>query len=71
MIQKLKQLFSATLGAETDAILADNTQAKNLAAVALMIEIIAVDDAQHETEKKMLRHILSQQFTCHSRLQKV
>lgn len=62
MIQKLKQLFSATLGAETDAILADNTQAKNLAAVALMIEIIAVDDAQHETEKKMLRHILSQQF---------
>lgn len=62
MIEKLKQIFSATLGAETDSILADHEQAKKLAAVALMVEIIAVDDEQHDAEKDMLRQILAQQF---------
>lgn len=63
MIEKLKQIFSATLGAETDSILADHEQAKKLAAVALMVEIIAVDDEQHDAEKDMLRQILAQQFS--------
>jgi len=62
MIEKLKQLFSTTLGVDTETVLADREQAKKLAAAALMIEIIAVDDEQHETEKKMLRQVLARQF---------
>jgi len=62
MIEKLKQIFSSTLGADTDLLLSDKEQTKKLAAVALMVEIIAVDDEQHEAEKKMLRQILAQQF---------
>ncbi|WP_438971236.1 TerB family tellurite resistance protein [Methylophaga sp.] len=68
MIEKLKQIFSTTLGADTDAMLADKEQAKKLAAVALMVEIIAVDDEQHEAEKKMLRQILAQQFAVSSQV---
>ena len=55
MIEKLKQMFSSTLGDNTDVYLANQQQSKVLAAVALMIEIIAVDDEEHETEKAMLR----------------
>lgn len=62
MIEKLKQMLSSTLGEQTYAILADREQSKLLAAVALMVEIIAVDDEQHETEKSMLRHILTSRF---------
>lgn len=62
MIEKLKQMLSTTLGEETDTMLADREQTKLLAAVALMVEIIAVDDEQHETEKAMLRHVLSTRF---------
>jgi len=62
MIEKLKQLFSTTLGVDTETVLADREQAKKLAAAALMIEIIAVDDEQHEIEKKMLRQVLARQF---------
>lgn len=62
MIEKLKQMFTATFGEETEAMLADREQSKLLAAVALMVEIIAVDDEQHDTEKKMLRQILSSRF---------
>jgi uncharacterized tellurite resistance protein B-like protein len=42
--------------------MADAEQQTLLAAVALMIEIIAVDDAEHEAEKAMLRQILSNHF---------
>lgn len=66
MIEKLKQIFSTTLGADTDTMLADKEQAKTLAAIALMVEIIAVDDEQHEAEKNMLRQILTQQFNVSS-----
>nr|WP_320167264.1 TerB family tellurite resistance protein [uncultured Methylophaga sp.] len=62
MIEKLKQMFSSTLGDNTDVYLANQQQSKVLAAVALMIEIIAVDDEEHETEKAMLRQILANQF---------
>lgn len=62
MIEKLKQMLGSTLGEQTDAMLADREQSKLLAAVALMVEIIAVDDEQHDTEKAMLRHILSSRF---------
>jgi uncharacterized tellurite resistance protein B-like protein len=62
MIEKLKQLFGNTLGIDTESMLADSEQTKQLAAVALMIEIIAVDDEQHETEKMMLRQVLAKQF---------
>jgi uncharacterized tellurite resistance protein B-like protein len=62
MIEKLKQMFSATLGEQTNDVLADREQSKLLAAVALMIEIIAVDDEEHDTEKNMLRHILTSRF---------
>ena len=62
MIDKLKQLFSASLGQNAERVLADHEQAKKLAAVALMIEIIAVDEQQYEQEKSLLRQILTQQF---------
>jgi uncharacterized tellurite resistance protein B-like protein len=62
MIEKLKQMLSTTLGDDTDAMLTDREQSKLLAAVALMVEIIAVDDEQHDSEKAMLRHILSSRF---------
>ena len=62
MIEKLKQLFTTALGEDAEARWADREQAKLMAAVALMVEIIAVDDEQHDTEKQMLRQILSSQF---------
>ncbi len=62
MIEKLKQIFSSTFGADTDVMLNDQEQTKKLAAVALMVEIIAVDDEQHDAEKNMLRQILVEQF---------
>ncbi|WP_273150532.1 TerB family tellurite resistance protein [Methylophaga thiooxydans] len=62
MIEKLKQIFSGTFGADTDVMLNDQEQTKKLAAVALMVEIIAVDDEQHDAEKNMLRQILVEQF---------
>ena len=60
MIEKLKQLFNTTLN--TNAKLTDNDHAKQLAAVALMLDVIAVDDEQHETEIAMLHQIVSSQF---------
>lgn len=62
MIAKLKQLMSSALGVDTDSLMAGSEQQTLLAAVALMIEIIAVDDTEHETEKAMLRQILSSRF---------
>lgn len=62
MIDKLKQFMSSALGADTESLMADAEQRTLLAAVALMIEIIAVDDAEHEAEKAMLRQILSSRF---------
>lgn len=62
MIEKLKQMLNGTFGEQTEALLADREQSKLLAAVALMVEIIAVDDEEHETEKAMLRSILSDRF---------
>lgn len=62
MIDKLKQFMSTALGADTESLMADAEQRTLLAAVALMIEIIAVDDAEHEAEKAMLRQILSSRF---------
>jgi uncharacterized tellurite resistance protein B-like protein len=62
MIEKLKQFMSSALGADTESLMADAEQQTLLAAVALMIEIIAVDDAEHEAEKAMLRQILSSRF---------
>lgn len=62
MIDKLKQLLSTAFGEDTESLMADTEQQTLLAAVALMIEIIAVDDAEHETEKAMLRQILGRHF---------
>jgi len=62
MIDKLKQFLSTAFGDDTESLMADTEQRTLLAAVALMVEIIAVDDAEHETEKAMLRQILSSHF---------
>lgn len=62
MIEKLKQMLGSTFGDSTESLMADREQTKLLAAVALMVEIIAVDDEQHEAEKAMLRHILVTRF---------
>jgi uncharacterized tellurite resistance protein B-like protein len=62
MIDKLKQFLSTALGEDTESLMADTEQQTLLAAVALMVEIIAVDDAEHETEKAMLRQILNTHF---------
>lgn len=62
MIEKLKQMLSSTFGDDTEALIANREQTKLLAAVALMVEIIAVDDEQHDVEKNMLRKILTTRF---------
>lgn len=62
MIEKLKQLFSSALGDVAESLVTNTQQQTQLAAVALMIEIIAVDDAEHESEKAMLKQILSRHF---------
>jgi len=62
MIDKLKQFLSTAFGEDTESLMADSEQRTLLAAVALMVEIIAVDETEHETEKAMLRQILSSRF---------
>jgi uncharacterized tellurite resistance protein B-like protein len=62
MLAKLKQIFTEPLSLQTAEVRADDTQSRALAAVALMVEIIAVDDAQHDVEKQMLRALLQRQF---------
>ncbi|HDZ16050.1 MAG TPA: TerB family tellurite resistance protein [Methylophaga aminisulfidivorans] len=62
MIAKLKEIFASTLGDSTDQVFANTEQTKLLASVALMIEIIAADNEQHDNEKSMLRQILAKQF---------
>ena len=64
MIEKLKQLFATTL--DTERVLADKEQTKKLAAVALMLDMIAVDGEQHDVEKNILRQLLSDQFDVNS-----
>lgn len=62
MIDKLKQFLTTTFGEDSESLVTDDEHARLLAAVALMIEIIAVDDEQHDAEKAMLREILSRRF---------
>lgn len=63
MIEKLKQFFTLALGEDSAALQQNSEEAKRLAAVALMIEIIAVDDERHDSEINMLRSILKNQFS--------
>lgn len=62
MLAKLKQIFTDPLSLQTAEMQNDDTQSRALAAVALMVEIIAVDDEQHDEEKRMLRVLLQRQF---------
>lgn len=59
MIEKLKQLLIQALGEDSETLMVDDEASRLLAAVALMIEIIAVDGQEHDAEKAMLRHILA------------
>jgi len=58
MLTKLKQLFSAAEQFDSDEMLAD----EQLAVVALMIEIISIDDVEHQHEMQMLSTLLTRQF---------
>lgn len=62
MIDKLKQFLTNAFGEDSESLVSDREHSRLLAAVALMVEIIAVDDEQHEAEKAMLRQILTSRF---------
>lgn len=62
MIEKLKQMLGSTFGVDSASLMEDQEHARLLAAVALMVEIIAVDDEQHEAEKAMLRQLVVERF---------
>ena len=62
MIEKLKSLFTLTVGEDNQLLAANQEQTKWLAAAALMVEIIAVDDEEHAAEKAMLTRLLSERF---------
>lgn len=62
MIEKLKQILDNTFGDDTEALMVDREQTKLLAAVALMVEIIAVDDERHDEEIAMLKQVVSERF---------
>lgn len=62
MIEKLKQMLGNTFGEDSQALMSDQSHTKLLAAVALMIEIIAVDDERHDAEIAMLRQLVTERF---------
>lgn len=62
MIEKLKQMLGNTFGEDSQALMSDQGHTKLLAAVALMIEIIAVDDERHDAEIVMLRQLVKARF---------
>lgn len=62
MIEKLKQMLGNTFGEETQTLMSDQAHTKLLAAVALMIEIIAVDEERHDAEIAMLRQLVTERF---------
>lgn len=65
MLDTLKQIFARPLQAQAARGRDEGQLSPVLAEVALMVEIISVDDGFRAQERKLLRRLLQQQFDLH------